>query len=284
MYESYAEVFAASPGHREYNERLADFLPDLLGRVGVSARDVLDVACGVGDLAMGLARRGYTLTGVDLAPAMIDIARQRAAAADLAAADAASQAPPPQPPDALQAQRGLALAAIGGDNRRTALLALAERHRLARCVDLLLCADEPQLIAMTERVAQNAPADAPDFAWRFERALWRALVPALQRDELPPGLASALLRHLGALGSDPTTLETVLGGSGDADAFLGALRQENLLALEDRDPAVRVHAHDWLAANGAAVPDYEPMAPRAERRRALRKFAAAAANAPTEGR
>ncbi|MCW5879680.1 MAG: class I SAM-dependent methyltransferase [Anaerolineae bacterium] len=84
MYESYAEVFAASPGHREYNERLADFLPDLLGRVGVSARDVLDVACGVGDLAMGLARRGYTLTGVDLAPAMIDIARQRAAAADLA--------------------------------------------------------------------------------------------------------------------------------------------------------------------------------------------------------
>ena len=84
MYTSYAEVFAASPGHREYNERLAAFLPTLLDRVGVPAQDVLDVACGVGDLAIGLARRGYTLTGVDLAPAMIDIARPRAAAADVA--------------------------------------------------------------------------------------------------------------------------------------------------------------------------------------------------------
>ncbi len=84
MYQSYAEVFAASPGHREYNQRLADFLPDLLDRFGVQAGDVLDVACGVGDLAIGLAQRGYTLTGVDLAPAMIDIARQRAAAANVA--------------------------------------------------------------------------------------------------------------------------------------------------------------------------------------------------------
>jgi SAM-dependent methyltransferase len=79
MYERYAQVFAASPGHRDYNARLADFLPGLLARMNIAPRTVLDVACGVGDLALGLAARGYQVTGVDLAHAMIEIARQRAA-------------------------------------------------------------------------------------------------------------------------------------------------------------------------------------------------------------
>ncbi len=78
MYDRYAEVFAASAGHREYNARLAAFLPDLLARMGETPRTILDVACGVGDLAIGLAQRGYAVTGVDLAPAMVDIARRKA--------------------------------------------------------------------------------------------------------------------------------------------------------------------------------------------------------------
>lgn len=85
MYERYAEIFAASPGHREYNARLAEFLPDLLARMDIHAHNVLDVACGVGDLGIGLARRGFAVTGIDLAPAMIHLARQRAADADSAA-------------------------------------------------------------------------------------------------------------------------------------------------------------------------------------------------------
>ena len=81
MYEAYAEVFAASPGHREYNARLAELLPALLERFDARPRHGLDIACGVGDLALGLAQRGIRMTGVDLAPAMIEIARQRAQAA-----------------------------------------------------------------------------------------------------------------------------------------------------------------------------------------------------------
>ncbi|MFN8496226.1 MAG: class I SAM-dependent methyltransferase [Anaerolineae bacterium] len=86
MYERYAEVFAASSGHREYNARLAAFLPDLLARMGETPQAVLDVACGVGDLALGLAQRGYAVTAVDLAPAMVSIAREKAAAAEVEAA------------------------------------------------------------------------------------------------------------------------------------------------------------------------------------------------------
>jgi SAM-dependent methyltransferase len=46
---------------------------------------VLDVACGTGNLAIPAARSGCIVTGVDIAPNLIDQARQRAAAEDITA-------------------------------------------------------------------------------------------------------------------------------------------------------------------------------------------------------
>ncbi len=40
---------------------------------------VLDVACGSGNVAIPLARRGYKVTGVDIAPNLLEQARERAA-------------------------------------------------------------------------------------------------------------------------------------------------------------------------------------------------------------
>lgn len=48
------------------------------------ALDALDVGCGTGFLALELAMRGHRVTGVDLAPAMLDLARNKAAALGLA--------------------------------------------------------------------------------------------------------------------------------------------------------------------------------------------------------
>ena len=45
----------------------------------------LDVGCGTGFLTLELAARGHRVTGVDLAPAMLALARQKAAAQGLAA-------------------------------------------------------------------------------------------------------------------------------------------------------------------------------------------------------
>jgi SAM-dependent methyltransferase len=42
---------------------------------------VLDLGCGTGDLAIELARRGYQVTGVDISPVGIALARTKAAAA-----------------------------------------------------------------------------------------------------------------------------------------------------------------------------------------------------------
>ncbi len=44
---------------------------------GESPLDVLDLGCGTGTLALGLAAAGHRVTGVDPAPAMLDVARRK---------------------------------------------------------------------------------------------------------------------------------------------------------------------------------------------------------------
>jgi 2-polyprenyl-6-hydroxyphenyl methylase/3-demethylubiquinone-9 3-methyltransferase len=47
-------------------------------RAGLAGRDVLDVGCGGGLLAEGMARRGARVTGIDLAPEALVVARLHA--------------------------------------------------------------------------------------------------------------------------------------------------------------------------------------------------------------
>jgi SAM-dependent methyltransferase len=54
------------------------FLVDHL-RLSEGAR-VLDLACGHGRIALGLARRGFRVTGLDLSPRSLELAREAAAA------------------------------------------------------------------------------------------------------------------------------------------------------------------------------------------------------------
>jgi ubiquinone biosynthesis O-methyltransferase len=66
----------------EITEALEDrLLLDLAG--DVRGRDVLDVGCGDGTLAVMLSRRGATVVGVDAAPAMIRAAIERATSSGL---------------------------------------------------------------------------------------------------------------------------------------------------------------------------------------------------------
>src|SRR5262245_66625190 len=53
----------------------------LLALAGLAAGTVLDLACGPGRHAVPLAQRGFTVTGVDCTPFLLDKARAYAAAA-----------------------------------------------------------------------------------------------------------------------------------------------------------------------------------------------------------
>jgi len=64
-----------------WERRLAYELPFIEAQLqAVGARRVLDVACGTGRHALALAQRGYQVVGVDLSAAMIERARENAAA------------------------------------------------------------------------------------------------------------------------------------------------------------------------------------------------------------
>jgi hypothetical protein len=202
---------------------------------------------------------------------------QGPAAAAHADAVRAAAAPAPivaaPPPDWHHAER-----AIGEHNRRPALLALARERGSALCLDLLLVADEPALIASTAALARLPDADRAA-AWPFERAVLQALLPRLERDELSPALQAALRRQLGALANDAGSLRLLLAESADRAAFARGLRDENFAALADRSVALRVEAHDWLQHHGGGVPGFDPLAAAALRRQVLRAHTAAMAAA-----
>lgn len=78
-YDNYAAEYAAYVAWREQAGPGADpfgILPHLLGVLGdVTDQDVLDAGCGEGYLSRILADRGARVTGVDLAPRLVELAR-----------------------------------------------------------------------------------------------------------------------------------------------------------------------------------------------------------------
>jgi 2-polyprenyl-3-methyl-5-hydroxy-6-metoxy-1,4-benzoquinol methylase len=78
-YDAYADEYAVSVAWRERPEAGGDaygILPDLLELLGnINNRKVLDAGCGDGYLARVLAALGAQVTGIDLSPQLIKMAR-----------------------------------------------------------------------------------------------------------------------------------------------------------------------------------------------------------------
>lgn len=80
-----APAFDAEPDHGLRQEHTRAAWTRLLEQWAPSApADVLDVGCGTGSLSLLLAQAGHRVTGVDLAPRMIEQARAKLTAAGLA--------------------------------------------------------------------------------------------------------------------------------------------------------------------------------------------------------
>ncbi|MFW6126381.1 MAG: class I SAM-dependent DNA methyltransferase [Chloroflexota bacterium] len=76
IYHRLCQVYDLDWGR--FPRQCVDLIDALLRERGMNRVRVLDLACGTGILAVALAEKGHTVRGIDISPAMIDIARQRA--------------------------------------------------------------------------------------------------------------------------------------------------------------------------------------------------------------
>ncbi len=77
IYRGFAKYYDIVYGSRNIASDV-DVLEDIFRTFGKEISSVLDIGCGTGAHAIELGRRGYRVTGVDISPSMIDIARRRA--------------------------------------------------------------------------------------------------------------------------------------------------------------------------------------------------------------
>lgn len=80
-----AATFDDEPDHGLSDPTIRDAWRVLLNDTIVNPARVADLGCGTGTLSVLLATLGHTVTGLDLSPAMLDRAREKAAAQKVAA-------------------------------------------------------------------------------------------------------------------------------------------------------------------------------------------------------
>ncbi len=82
--QAYGEdlAYIHDAGHGDFARSAAPVVRGLLGEAGFPSGRVIDLGCGSGILAGELSTAGYDVLGIDISPAMVALARQRAPAAE----------------------------------------------------------------------------------------------------------------------------------------------------------------------------------------------------------
>jgi demethylmenaquinone methyltransferase/2-methoxy-6-polyprenyl-1,4-benzoquinol methylase len=153
VYDRMNSVMTAGMHHR-WRERAAD-----LAKVGPGST-ALDIATGTGDLAVELARRGAEVTGMDFAPAMLELARKKAPGLTFEEGDALKLAYPTDSFDA-------ATVGFGARNFADLDRGIAEMARVTKPGGHVV-------------VLEITTPQKPPLSWFF-RAWFDRVVPALGR-------------------------------------------------------------------------------------------------------
>ena len=75
-FQQYASYYDLLYGDKDYDGEAA-FVADIINSQIPDAKSILDLGCGTGLHALGFARRGYSVVGIDLSHDMISHARRR---------------------------------------------------------------------------------------------------------------------------------------------------------------------------------------------------------------
>lgn len=79
LYNKFADIYQRGPYLRFSQVLVETVLPEYLEELGIVPKKVLDIACGEGSFAVGMAKLGYEVIGIDQSPQMIALAESRAA-------------------------------------------------------------------------------------------------------------------------------------------------------------------------------------------------------------
>lgn len=79
-YEVFADFYDKLTGNVEYGKR-AEYILEVLKKLGHEAGLTLDLACGTGSMTLELKKRGVDIFGIDGSPDMLSVALQKSAEA-----------------------------------------------------------------------------------------------------------------------------------------------------------------------------------------------------------
>lgn len=220
----------------------AQWVPTLLARAGVTpGQRVLDVACGTGVVARQAADvvgRTGTVTGIDLNPAMIEVARERASAIDWLVGDAVDLPMDRDTFDVVLCQSALFFFA----DAQQAVREMARVVRVGGAVALQTYAgldEQPAYGPFVASVARHAGDEARDLMGTYwSRGDLGGLRSLLANAGLVTAAADSVLGHVRFPSIDAfvsTEIRATPLASRVDDATCAAILEETRQALADRE-------------------------------------------------
>lgn len=84
---SFAEIYDIITRHKSYDLEVAALAAFLRDRMDAGGASLLDLGCGTGTHAIRMAGEGFTVTGIDLSPDMISVAKSKNSGVDFQSVD-----------------------------------------------------------------------------------------------------------------------------------------------------------------------------------------------------
>jgi len=76
QYGSFAYIYDQLMDDVDYGVWV-DYIEKLIDLSGSKVKNILELACGTGNITLNLARRGYDIAGIDISEEMLDVAREK---------------------------------------------------------------------------------------------------------------------------------------------------------------------------------------------------------------